>query len=60
MADLPEPKNQDPKRQFSKDTLLWVLLALFVVLSIAAMVTIDVVADAKVGGTHEVPDAAEK
>lgn len=60
MADLPEPKGQEPKRKLNKDLLFGILFALFIVGAIAAMVAIDVIADARMGGPHEVHDAAEK
>jgi hypothetical protein len=60
MVDLPEPTNRETKRKLNKDLLLGVIATLFVVAAIAAMVAIDVIADAKMGGAHPVQDAAEK
>jgi hypothetical protein len=61
MTNQPKPEAQhEPKRRINKDLLLGALFVLFIVLAIGLMVAIDVVADARMGGPHEIHDAAEK
>jgi hypothetical protein len=60
MADPHESGNQETKRKLNKDLLLGIIFAIFVIVSIAGMVAIDVLGEAKMGGKHQVQDAAEK
>jgi hypothetical protein len=60
MANLPKSHNSEPKRKINKDVLLWGIFVVFVVVSLAGLVAIDVVGEARMGNHQHPADAAEK